>query len=467
MTNNTMIKKKKFKVPNAYSLIMIFIIVAAIMTYILPAGEYSTYQDEVTGRNLVDPTSFQFVDRNPVGVGDFLLAIPNGMTNAAAMIFLVFLIGGFFQVINDTGAIDAAINILVNKLQDKAFLVIPIIMALMSVLGALGIIVNAVIAFIPIGIALAKKLKLDPIMGMAIMYIGAFTGTTTTPMGYYNTLLAQNIAGLTPLSGFGFRAIVWAIVFIVSVLYTLRYAKKVKSDINNSVLDEIEWIGKSETAADVTDFNFKHAIVLTVLAAGFTIYSYGSFKLGWGTNHLSATMLAVALISGIITRMHPDDMSKSFIAGCKNMVYGALVIGFANSIIIVLTEGKIIHTVIHFMSMPLANVTPMISAVLMFYVNSIFNFFVPSGSGQAMIVMPLLAPMADVVNVSRQVAVSAFLYGDGFSNTIIPTSGVLMGALGVAKIPYEKWLKFMLPLLASWVLIGTIAIIFSVLIGWA
>jgi uncharacterized ion transporter superfamily protein YfcC len=165
--------------------------------------------------------------------------------------------------------------------------------------------------------------------------------------------------------------------------------------------------------------------------------------------------------------MHPDDMAKSFIAGCKSMVYGALVIGFAKAITIVLTDGQIIHSIIYYMSLPLVKFGSTVSGILMFYINLIFNFFVPSGSGQAMVVMPLFAPMADVVGVTRQIAVSAYQYGDGFSNTIIPTSGVLMAALGVAKIPYEKWLKFMLPLFGLWVLIGTISIVIATAIGWS
>jgi uncharacterized ion transporter superfamily protein YfcC len=460
-------KKFKFKIPNAYTLIIGFIIVSALLTFIVPPGEYNTYLDKTTGRHLVDATTYHHVERTPVGLGGFLLSIPQGMQGAAGMIFLVFLIGGFFQIINDTGAIDAAINVLVNKLEDKSILVIPIVMAIMSVLGALGIIVNAVIAFIPIGIVLSKKLKMDPIVGMAIMYVGAFTGTTTTPMGYYNTMLAQTISGLEPLSGFIFRSVVWLAVYIISVIYVLHYAKKVKQDPSKSVLGDFDWNGKSQTDTSVLDFNWRHAVVLISLVAGFSIYAYGSFKLKWNFNYLSATMLAVALISGFVTKTHPDKMSVSFVEGCKSMVFGAIVIGFAKAITIVLTDGRIIHSIIYYMSLPLKMLPATISAGFMFYMNLIFNFFVPSGSGQAMIVMPLLAPLADVVHVTRQVAVSAYLYGDGFSNTIIPTSGVLMGALGVAKIPWQKWLKFMFPLFGIWVLIGTCAIVVGTIIGWS
>ncbi|MCT4620642.1 MAG: TIGR00366 family protein [Marinisporobacter sp.] len=459
--------KKKFYVPNTYTLIMIFIILAAIATYIVPAGEYTMVKDAATGKNAIDPTNFQFIERDPVGIGDFLLAIPKGMNGGAAVIFLTFLVGGFFQIINDTGAIDAAINISINKLQNRALLVIPIIMAMMSVLGALGIVVNATIAFIPIGIALAKKLKLDPMVGIAIMYLGAYSGFSSSPMGPFNTILGQTIAGLPLLSGFGLRCIVWAILFLVTTWYTYGYAKKLQEDPNNSVFDKITWESHEGKEDGEIAFKLGHALVLVALAIGFIVYAYGSYKLKWGLNYLSAMMLAVALVSGVVAKMHPDDMAKSFIKGAQSMVYGALVIGFAKSITIVLTDGHIIHSIIYYMTIPLTKVAPVFSAIGMFLANLIFNFVVPSGSGQAMIVMPLMSPMADVVGVTRQVAVSAYQYGDGFSNIIIPTSGVLMAVLGVAKVPYEKWLKFVGPLFLMWTGVGVVSIAVATLIGWS
>lgn len=470
MSNSTATQvstKKKFQIPNTYTLIMLFVMVAVALTYIIPAGQYEVIKDVATGKTLIDPNSFHYVDKTPVGIMGFLLSITNGMSGAAGIIFLVFLVGGYFQVINDTGAIDAAINVSINKLEKKALLVIPLIMVLMSVLGALGIIVNAVIAFIPIGIALAKKLKIDPVAGMGIMYIGAYSGFVSSPMGPFNTILGQTIAGIPIMSGFGLRSVVWIVLFIVSLWYVIRYVKKVQNNIDDSVLDVIDWGDSNEDDMANIKFTLRHGLVLLALTAGFVLYAYGSFKLKWGLSYLSAIMLGVALISGLIAGSNPDDMAKSFIAGCKSMVYGALVIGFAKAITIVLTDGNIIHTIIYYMSMPLTQVGATFSGVLMFFINLVFNFFVPSGSGQAMVVMPLMAPMADVVNVSRQIAVSAYQYGDGFSNTIIPTSGVLMAALGVAKIPYEKWVKFMMPLFGMWVLIGSISLIVASLIGWS
>lgn len=458
-------EKKRFYVPNTYTLIVIFIIFAAILTYIVPAGEYGMVED-ASGKEVVNPHDFKFLEQQPVGLGQFLLSVPAGMKNGAAVIFLTFLVGGFFQVINDTKAIDIAINEAINKMADKAFLTIPVIMVIMGILGAMGIVVNAVVAFIPIGIALARKLKIDPVAGVGIMYLSAYAGFGSSPMSPFTTLIGQNIAGLAPLSGFTYRFIVMTVLIIATIIYIYRYSKKVAADEKYSVFETVEWSEEIHNEEQTEKMKLSHGLVLLTLVVGFVIYGYGTYVLKWGLDHLSAMMFAVALISGLIVRMHPDDMAKSFIKGAQNMVYGALVIGFASAITIVLTEGKVIHSIIYYMTIPLTKLPSVISSIGMFIVNLIFNTVVPSGSGQAYIVMPLMAPMADVVNVSRQIAVLAYQYGDGFSNIIIPTSGVLMAVLGVAKIPYEKWVKFVAPIFAIWVSIGTVAIIVANLIGY-
>ncbi|MDO5713261.1 MAG: TIGR00366 family protein [Tissierellia bacterium] len=457
-------KKKKFVVPNTYVLIVGFIILAAILTFIIPAGEYAV--TEVEGSSpLVDPNSFTFLPQNPVKIGDVLLSVPEGMTNGATVIFLTFLVGGFFQIINDTGTIDLMINGSISRLKEKELLVIPVIMIIMGILGAMGIVVNAAVAFIPIGIALAKKMRLDPVSGAAIMYLGTYAGFATSPMSPFSTLLGQEIAGLPPLSGFTFRTIVMACTVLATVFYVYRYAKKVQDHPELSKQDDFSWEDYGERELIHENFGIRHFLVLAILIGGFVIYGYGAYKLSWGLNHLSAMMMAVGILGGIVGGMTPNKMALSFIEGAKSMVYGALVIGFASAITLVLTKGQVIHSIIYYLTIPLTKVPPILSSIGMFFANLIFNVVVPSGSGQAYIVMPLLSPMADVVGVARQIAVCAYQYGDGMSNIIIPTSGVLMAVLGVGKIPYEKWVRFVSPIFGIWVIIGTIAMIVANLIG--
>lgn len=456
-----MSEEKKSVIPHTYTLIMIFILISTLLTYLIPAGLYEV----VPGGKIIDPTSFHMVEKSPVGIMGFLLSVPTGLKKSAEVIFQVFMVGGFFQVINDTKALDLAIGTTIDKLEKKALMVIPVVMVIMYILGILGVVVNSSIAFIPIGVAVAKKLKLDPVAGAAMMYLGAYAGFATTPMGPFNTLIAQSIAGLEPMSGFGMRMVVSISIMVSTIIYVYRYAKRVRDDNKKSVFNKIEW-GLDDVREENGEFKPKHMVVFIIMTIGFAIYVYGSYQYKWGMSHLSGVMMVMAILSGLISGSHPDDMSKSFIKGAQSMVYGALIIGFARAITIVLTDGKVIHTIIHYITIPLTYLPSTISAVGMFLANLIFNFVVPSGSGQAMIVMPLMTPMAEVVNVSKQIAVSAYQYGDGFSNIIIPTSGVLMAVLGVAKIPYEKWVKFVAPLFLIWVAIGSVSIIIGVAINW-
>lgn len=458
--------KKKFNMPDTYVLIVLFVVLAAVLTYVLPAGEYLSNFDEGTGQTVVDASSYHAVEASPINLLEALMAIPQGMMQSGSIIFLVFIIGGAFEVINDTGALAAAIGALTKKFGHRDYLVVPIIMSIMAVLGALGIVIVSVIALIPLGLILARKLRVDPIAGVAIMYLGAYSGFTTSPI-YPGTLqLAQSIAQLEPLSGFAFRVVMCVVITVISTLFTMAYVRKVQASPNSAIMATADWNSNQENE-ELVPFTAVHAVVLVILLAVFAIYAYGAFYWSWGNDHMAAMLLLAAILSGLVTRTSVNQVAHSFINGCKDMVYGALIIGFANGISIILTDGKIIHTVIYYISQPLVMLPSVISANFMLLINLVFNFFVPSGSGQAAVVMPLMAPMSDVVGVSRQIAVLAYQWGDGFSNIIVPTSGVLMGVLGVAKIPFDKWLKYVWPIFLAWVVAGAVAISVAVLIGYA
>ncbi|MBF4693549.1 YfcC family protein [Fusibacter ferrireducens] len=460
MTSSTQKSKRKFKMPDTYVLLVFFILGAALLSYILPAGTYETIGDTKT----IDPNSFHFIERTPVNPFQAILSISKGMVKASSIIFTVFLVSGAFKVINDTGSIDSAIDSLSNRLKSKVIILIPIIMICMSVLGYLGIIVNQTIVFIPIGLIIARKLKMDPIVGLSMMYLATYSGFIGSGLCPFTVLVAQKIAGLPLLSGIEFRTVVFLFLLVSAIIYLMRYAKKVLDDPSKSILGtDYEWAVEAHKTAE---FSAKHKIVLVALFITFGIYIYGAQKLSWGMNELNTVCILLAIFSGVIGGMSLDDMSKSFVAGCKMAVFSALLIGFATAISVVLSQGNIIHTIIYYASMPLGHLSSYLSALFMFFFNWGFNFFVPSGSGQAAVVMPILAPLSDVIGLSKQVTVSAYKYGDGITNLIIPTSGTLMGFIGLAKIPYEKWLKFILPLIGIWTAIAAASLLIGVAIGF-
>ncbi len=458
-------KKKGFKVPNAYVIVFTILIIAAIATYIVPAGVYDSVVNEVTGKSVIDPNSFHYIERTPTTFWQFFTVISRGLVKQANVIFFLFLLGGYFQVILDTGAIDAFLGMLVKKFGDKAVMVIPFVMLFMSIMGAVGVLVNPVVAVIPVGLLLAKRLNLDKVAAVGIIFAAAYQGFATSQLCPTTVQFAQGMADLQPLSGFVYRSVVWFIMYLATTWYVMRYAKKLMKDRNASVLgseNSFENVNVQEI-----DFTSKHAIILIILMLGFAIYTYGALKYTWGTDYMAAIFLIITLLSAAIAKFSPDKMIQSFIKGCNVMTFGCMLIGLAIGVSIILTEGQIVHTIVHAMSLPLAKIPTMFQGAAMYIMNTLFNFFVSSGSSQAAIVMPIMSPLADILGVTRQIAVCAYQYGDGLSNLIFPTNGTLMACLGVAGVGYGKWMKWMIPLFVLWSVIIMISLTVGVMIGVA
>lgn len=454
--------KKKREFPDTYVFVFSFIVIAAILTYLVPAGAYDVIKNSV-GREVVNPSTFHFVDQTPVSLSQFLTAPFRGMKNGANTIFEILLICGFFGIINKTGTIDAAFNAAVTKFHDKALLVIPVIMTVIAILGAMQIVSNAIIAFIAVGIVLCKQLKLDPFLVMAIIFVPNQVGFATTPMGAFSVIVAQTIADLPLMSGFAWRLTFGVIALVADIAWTMRYAIKIRKHPEASAIGVYK--EDSSEALQTAEFTWKNVLILVILFGSFFYYGYGSIKQGWGVDMLTAMLLFSALVSGIIGGLSANEIAKSFVAGAKQGLYGAMMVGLAGAILIMLKEGHIIHSLVHYITIPLVSLPRFISAIGMFIVNILVNFIVPSGSGQAYLVMPLMAPMADILGISRQVAILAFQYGDGFTNIIIPTGGTTMACMAMCGIPYPKWMKFIMPLYTILFIIGCVSLTLGIILG--
>ncbi|MEL7568620.1 MAG: Na+/H+ antiporter NhaC family protein [Dehalobacterium sp.] len=460
-------EKKKFVMPDTYVIIIILIIFMVAMTYIIPAGTYDYAKD---GKTII-ADSFHFVDRNPAGLSDFLNSFFKGMQQGASTIFLVFLIGGAFQILTDTGTIDAVLSLTVQKTKSNYVLIFPAIIVVMSVLGALGVGNNVALAFAPILIILCRKLRLDPIVVVGAMYLASNTGFSTSPMNPFTVLLGQDISGIPQMSGMFPRSIMWVIFTSVVIWWILRYCKRILANPSKSYMGIYE-LDPNDAEEDkamhgLVKMKLSHIINLLILIGVFVVYAYGGIKFNWGLSTLGAAMMVLAFSTGIIGRLGANQMAKSFIKGAQVMVYSALLIGFASAINVIMSDANIIHSVIYYLTLPLVKLPTAIAAVGMFISNFLFNFFVCSGSGQCYVVMPICAPAADVLHFSRQVAVSAYQLGDGLCNSLIPTSGLLMGTLGIAKVPYDKWLKFAFPVTMILAGISAVFLIIMTLLGWS
>ena len=469
MAEKTKVTNKTFKIPHTYVLIFCIVIIAALLTYIVPAGEYARVEDPNTGRTVVDPNSFTKVERNPVNPFEVLTAVPRGMIAAAQITFFIFIVAGSFQIITSTGAIEAGIYKVANMLRGKELLLIPIFMFLFSLTGAFLGFAEENIVFIPVAISLARALGYDAIVGMSLVTLGGAVGFNSAMMNPFTVGIAQGIAELPLFSGIGLRFIVWIVLLAVSIYYVMRYAMKIKDKPELSIIAEVELEERKNSTFDIGEDKKllpSHYLVFLVLAAGLATIVYGVYKFGWYINEIAAVFLGMGIISGFIGKIGPNKMAQEFINGARGIVFGALVVGIARTILIVLQDGLILDSIIYYLASLISGLPKALAAVGMFVIQSLINFVIPSGSGQAATTMPIMVPLADILGISRQTAVLAFHFGDGFSNTFTPTASTLMASLSIAKIAYDKWLKYYAKLFFIWSLIGAIFMIIATVINY-
>lgn len=461
-------KKSRFKVPHTYVILAMVILIMAVLTFVVPAGQYDRVKDEATGKTIVISTSYQVVESNPISFFGLFKSIPKGMKDASGIIFFIFIVGGAFQIITATGAIEAGIGRMAKALQGKEKLMIPAFLFIFSLGGATFGMAEETIIFVPIGIALARALGFDALTGTAMIILGAGCGFTAGFMNPFTVGVAQNLCELPLFSGAVVRVGFLVVFLAVTMVYLIRYSDKVRKDPTKSLIYEIELQEKDNTVdmSNLPEMTTTHKLVLMTVVVGFGFIIYGVFKNGWYITEIGSAFLAMGIIGGFIGRLNADAVAQEFVNGAKSIVFGALVVGVARAILVVMKDGMILDTIIHGLAAMIQSLPNSISAIGMYITQVIINFFIPSGSGQAAATMPIMKPLADIVGITRQTAVVAYQLGDGFTNSIIPTSASLMAALSIAKIPYEKWFKFLWPLMSIWIGLGAIIVIASNLMNF-
>lgn len=454
------------KFPHTYAILLFIVILGAALSYIIPAGEFD--RQEVEDRVEVVSGSFHGVEQNPVSFLDLIMAIPTGLNEAADIIFYIFLIGGAFGVIRATGAIEAIIQKVMDNVRKNEMMLIPVIMTVFSILGFTTGMAEETIIFVPIGIMLAVALGYDAMVGTAMVTLGAAAGFIGGMFNPFTVGIAHGIAELPIFSGWGFRTIVYLAVLITGILFVMNYAKKVKKDPKRSLVYEEAQNGQLNFVEDDMEFKKltkRHIVIVALFALTIAINVYGIFVYGWFLTELAANFFTVGIIIGFVGGLKLNNIFDAFIDGMKIVVYGAIIVGFARAILVVLESGLIIDTIIYSMSAALDYIPNVLTAIGMLAVQVVINFFIPSGSGQAMTTMPVMVPISDLQEIPRQVAVLAYQYGDAITNSIIPTSASLMGVLAVAGIPYIKWVKFVWKLVLIWLVIAAIALVAATLIN--
>ncbi len=442
------------KSPDALVIISVVLVLFAILTWIIPSGEFA--RETLDGRTVVVPGTYQSVDANPQTIGDLLLAPIKGLTEAAHIIALVLLAGGAFSMLAATGALDAALGSLLTfakRNPQVRHLIIPLLMVVFSFAGCTFGMSEENLVFILITIPLARNMGYDNIVGIAIPFVGSASGFAGASINPFTVGIAQGIAELPVGSGAGYRWVVWTIFTLIGIAFVMAYVRKLEKNPNAAFVAE----GDVEAEEPVVPkFDLKRKLVVILFLVALVLLMYGANQWGWYIDEISGLFIALGIVSAILVRMKVSESVKAFTKGASEMLTAALIIGLSRSVLVIAEDGRIIDTVLNSLSQVLEQIPQAVSVQVMFVVQCFINVFIPSGSGQAAITMPIMTPLADILEISRQTAVLAFQFGDGIINLIIPTSGITMGILAIGKIPYDVWIKWIWKLILWLVLFAVI-----------
>jgi uncharacterized ion transporter superfamily protein YfcC len=456
---------RALRVPHTLVLLFAIMILAWLSTLLLPQGAFETALNEA-GRPMVVPGTYTPVaERVQLAPWHLFTAVPRAMADAQAIIFFLLIVGGAIAVLRATGTIDAGLGWVLRRIGHSPGLLIVLGVTVFAIGSSMLGASTEYIPFAAVLVVLCLAMRMDAMTAIGIMVVGYGVGYGVAVLNPYTVIVAQGIAGVPPVSGLGYRLALFVPFVAIGIHHVWSYARRVQADPERSLMAGVE--APVHPPADYPALNGRHIAILALTGLALGAMIYGIPVLGWYLVELGAIWLALAIAAGLIGGLGLDETARRFAAGASELAVVALLVGFARSIALLLEDGQVLHTIVHALSVPLQQVVPELSAVGMFLMQTVLNFFIPSGSGQAFATMPIMAPLGDVVGVSRQVAVLAFQFGDGFSNMILPTNIVLMAILGVAGIPYDRWVRFCAPLLLKLSLAAAVALVVAVVIGYS
>ena len=435
-------KKKQFKMPHTFVIIGIIILFAVLLTWIIPAGSYTRFENEA-GIKVIDPNDFNYIDKTPVNPLEIPLYIVKAFIKRIDLMLVIMFAGGAFHILTKTGALHAVVAKMAKVFSTRVYLFLPILTLVFGLICTTQG-VNLFIAFAPIMVMMAFAMGLDSITGASIILLGGAIGFSTGPLNINTTIVAQKIAGLPLYSGVGYRFICFAVFYVITNIYLIRYALKIQKHPELSPMYELDKTSEFRDAADLDSFgklDARKILIMLVFFASLILIVYGGIKLDWDMSETASVFLALAVIEGVLGGFGPSAISKEFLEGCKKMLGAAFIIGMAQAISSIMNAGHITDTVVHALANGLNFVPTILLGPAMLLANTIINVFLTSGSGQAAAVIPILAPLADLVGVTRQTAILSFNFGDGFCNYVLPTSTALMGIISAVNIPYDRWMK--------------------------
>lgn len=424
----------KFRLPHPMVLMLACVLVAAVLTHVLPAGAFDRHEDATTGRTVVVAGTYKPVEAQPVGLFDAFVAVPRGFVAGAEVIVLVLLVGGAWTVVDKAGTLRAIVDWLVGRFGKRRYLAIVILSLAFAAGGALENMGEEIIPLVPVLLLLCHGLGYDAISAAAMSIGAAMVGSAFSPLNPFQAGIALKLAELPLLSGAGLRVGMLLVAIILWIWWTIRHAERHRVEPR-----------EAHVIGGVT-FDVRQRIILALVAAPFVAYIIGVLKFGWGFNELSAAFLMAGIAVGLVGRLGVQGTIDAYLDGMRSVTAAAVLIGVARSISLVLEDGRVIDTILQSLVTPLADAPRAMAAVLMVPVQALLHIPVSSTSGQAVLTMPVMVPLSDLLGISRQATVLAYQAGAGLTEFWTPTNGTLMAILLTVKCPYERWLRFAFPM---------------------
>lgn len=465
MKKKSLLQRWTEETPSSFVFIFAFIVLAMVLTWVIPAGSYDRVTNEL-GQEVVIVDSFHYVQNAPVTPVAMFQCIVAAFVNSSDIIFCILFAYIFIGILVKNGVFDMVILLLIRKLRDKVRLLLPIIMVAFGLMGSMAGLAEETFGLFPVCIALAVALGYDEIVGGSIVYLAVFTGFASATFNPFTIGVAQAIAGLPMYSGLGYRVLCWFVFMTILIVYVMRYADKVKKDPTKSLLYTEGKVSRrmDANAAAQAKLTVRQSLSLVLFAAVMGMIIFGAIVYGWYIPEITAIFFAAAILAGIIFGMSANKIADSFVEIGAETMFSLLCIGISNAVCGIMDAGCITDTIVHGMASILNGTSGYVSAVLMLVIQNLLNFFIPSGPGQAMVSMPIMSSLADVTGLSRQLAVLAFQFGDGYSNIFWPTMVCMM--CGIMKIPVTKWYKYLTPLFGIMFIAQVILIVLAVAIGY-
>lgn len=449
----------RIKMPHTYVLLTGILLCVVVMTYLIPAGEYDRVMDAASGRMVVLPDSFHYIEGIRPGIFDIFLALQRGYVSAADIMFLIVFAYGYVYMLTENGTLNRAIRVLTRKLGSRTYLLIPVCMFLFGILGATLGIFEEVYGLISVFMGITVALGYDAVVGGAVVYVGVATGFAAAITNPFSVGIAQSIAELPISSGLWYRVVIFLVFQSASVWYVMRYAKRVKADPTRSIIYGEQAAVPPAPAEDGGEMTLRQKICLLLFFVTIGVLLYGTSAWGWYVDEIAAWFLMMMVVTGIAGGYSATEICKSFIESTRSIVPSLLVIGFTRGILLTMQDAMISDTIVYGLSKLLGSGNKALAAVGMLFLQNVINFFITGSSSQATITMPIMVPVADIVGVGRETAVLAYCFGEGFSDMFWPTACALQ--CGLMGIPLNKWYRFMAPLFFIMVVLQTAFIVIS------